>query len=70
MSSIEQYRNADRIIRRGLRLSAVGLLGLLLVYVLALKYTPVEARQGVAQKFSTSTCLRPGARSWRSRSLD
>ena len=50
MSSIEQYRNADRIIRRGLRLSAVGLLGLLLVYVLALKYTPVEVRQGVAQK--------------------
>ena len=50
MSSIEQYRNADRIIRRGLQLSAVGLLGLLLVYVLALKYTPVEVRQGVAQK--------------------
>ena len=50
MSAIEQYGNADRIIRRGLRLSAVGLLGLLLVYVLALKYTPVEVRQGVAQK--------------------
>ncbi|MFL5449927.1 MAG: cytochrome c biogenesis protein CcsA [Gemmatimonadales bacterium] len=50
MSSIEQDRTADRIIRRGLRLSAAGLLGLLLVYVLALRYTPVEARQGVAQK--------------------
>jgi len=50
MSAMEQYGNADRIIRRGLRLSAVGLLGLLLVYVLALKYTPVEVRQGVAQK--------------------
>src|SRR3954453_388032 len=50
MSSIEQDRNADRIIRRGLRLSAAGLVGLLLVYVLALRYTPVEARQGVAQK--------------------
>ena len=50
MSAIEQYGNADRIIRRGLRLSAVGFLGLLLVYVLALKYTPVEVRQGVAQK--------------------
>jgi hypothetical protein len=34
MSAMEQYGNADRIIRRGLRLSAVGLLGLLLVYVL------------------------------------
>src|SRR3954465_328072 len=42
--------NADQIIRRGLRLSAAGLLGLVLVYVLALAYTPVEARQGVAQK--------------------
>jgi len=50
MSAMEQYGNADRIIRRGLRLSAVGFLGLLLVYVLALKYTPVEVRQGVAQK--------------------
>ena len=41
---------ADRIIRRGLRLSAAAFVGLLLVYVLALRYTPVEARQGVAQK--------------------
>src|SRR4029453_13057725 len=50
MSPMEQYPNADRIIRRGLQLSAAGLLGLLLVYVLALKFTPVEVRQGVAQK--------------------
>src|SRR5215211_7613304 len=41
---------ADRIIRRGLRLSAAAFVGLLLVYVLALGYTPIEARQGVAQK--------------------
>ena len=41
---------ADRIIRSGLRLSGAAFLGLLLVYVLALGYTPVEARQGVAQK--------------------
>ncbi len=36
--------------RRGLRISLVALLGLAGVYVLALGYTPVEARQGVAQK--------------------
>jgi len=41
---------AARIARRGTRLSAVGLVALVLVYVLALVYTPVEARQGVAQK--------------------
>src|SRR5918992_4578271 len=39
-----------RIIRRGLVLSTVGMLGLALVYVIALRYTPVEARQGLAQK--------------------
>jgi heme exporter protein C len=39
-----------RIARRGLRLSAVGLLGLAGVYLLALGYTPIEARQGLAQK--------------------
>jgi heme exporter protein C len=39
-----------RIVRRGLILSAIGLVALGLVYVLALKYTPVEARQGLAQK--------------------
>jgi heme exporter protein C len=41
---------ARRIVRRGLVLSALGLLGLIGVYVLALGYTPVEARQGLAQK--------------------
>ncbi len=36
--------------RRGLRISLVALAGLAAVYVLALGYTPVEARQGMAQK--------------------
>src|SRR5678815_4369299 len=39
-----------RLVRRGLWLSAIAFAGLALVYVLALKYTPVEVRQGVAQK--------------------
>jgi heme exporter protein C len=38
------------LIRRGLRISAVALTALVGVYVLALGYTPVEARQGLAQK--------------------
>jgi heme exporter protein C len=41
---------ARRITRRGLGLSAVALLGMAAVYLLALAYTPVEARQGLAQK--------------------
>lgn len=41
---------AQRIIRRGLSLSLAGLVGLAAVYLLALLYTPVEARQGLAQK--------------------
>jgi heme exporter protein C len=41
---------AVRIMRRGVRLSAAGLVALAAVYVLALGYTPVEARQGLAQK--------------------
>src|SRR5215210_4258109 len=41
---------AARIMRRGVRLSAAGLVALAAVYVLALGYTPVEARQGLAQK--------------------
>jgi heme exporter protein C len=41
---------ARRITRRGLVLSAVALLSLAGVYLLALAYTPVEARQGLAQK--------------------
>jgi len=36
--------------RRGLRISATALVGLAGVYVLALVYTPIEARQGMAQK--------------------
>ena len=41
---------AAAIVRRGLRISAVALAALAGVYVLALGYTPVEARQGLAQK--------------------
>ncbi|MDQ3137101.1 MAG: cytochrome c biogenesis protein CcsA [Gemmatimonadota bacterium] len=41
---------ARALARRGLRLSLLALLGLAGVYVLALGYTPVEARQGLAQK--------------------
>ena len=41
---------ARRIVRRGLVLSAVGMAGLAGVYLLALRFTPVEARQGLAQK--------------------
>jgi heme exporter protein C len=42
--------DAVRVVRRGLILSAVALLGLAAVYVLALAFTPIEARQGLAQK--------------------
>ncbi|HET6343799.1 MAG TPA: cytochrome c biogenesis protein CcsA [Myxococcota bacterium] len=38
------------LIRRGTRLSVAALIGLAGVYVLALGYTPLEARQGLAQK--------------------
>jgi heme exporter protein C len=41
---------ALRVMRRGIRISAVALLGLAGVFVLALVFTPVEARQGLAQK--------------------
>jgi heme exporter protein C len=41
---------ARRVARRGIRISAVALLGLAGVFVLALVFTPVEARQGLAQK--------------------
>ena len=41
---------ADRLIRRGLALSMGAFAGLAGVYLLALLYTPVEARQGMAQK--------------------
>jgi heme exporter protein C len=38
------------VTRRGLRISLAAFLGLAVVYVLAIGYTPVEARQGMAQK--------------------
>jgi heme exporter protein C len=41
---------AHAIARRGLTVSLVALAGLAAVYVLALGYAPVEARQGMAQK--------------------
>jgi heme exporter protein C len=41
---------ARRLVRRGLGLSLLGLIGLAGVYVLALGFTPIEARQGLAQK--------------------
>jgi heme exporter protein C len=41
---------AAAIVRRGIRTSAVALAGLAGVYVLALGFTPIEARQGAAQK--------------------
>jgi heme exporter protein C len=37
-------------IRRGLAITVVALLGVLAVYLLAQGYTPIEARQGLAQK--------------------
>jgi heme exporter protein C len=41
---------ARAIVRRGLTLVALALAGLAGVYVLALRFTPIEARQGLAQK--------------------
>jgi heme exporter protein C len=41
---------ARALARRGLRICATALVGLVGVYVLALDYTPIEARQGMAQK--------------------
>ncbi len=41
---------AQSLARRGLRISLAALLGLAGVYVLALRFTPVELRQGPAQK--------------------
>lgn len=39
-----------RVVRRGLVLSTVALVGLAAVYLVAFMYTPTEARQGLAQK--------------------
>jgi len=41
---------ARALTRRGLRICVAALIGLAGVYVLALRYTPMEARQGMAQK--------------------
>lgn len=41
---------ARSVIRRGLVLTTLGLLGVAVAMVLALKFTPVEATQGLAQK--------------------
>ena len=41
---------ARALVRRGTRTSAAALVALAGVYVLALEYTPIEARQGMAQK--------------------
>jgi len=41
---------AAPIIRYGRLLTVLGLLGMAVVYLLALRYTPTEARQGMAQK--------------------
>jgi heme exporter protein C len=41
---------ARSIIRRGAWLTGLALAGLVVVYVMALRYTPIEARQGLAQK--------------------
>lgn len=42
--------SARRTIRRGLALTALGLAGLVVVYVMALEFTPMERMQGAAQK--------------------
>jgi heme exporter protein C len=41
---------ARRTVRRGLTITTVGLLGLALVYLLALRFTPMERFQGLPQK--------------------
>jgi heme exporter protein C len=49
MSSVPPHA-PSRVVRRGLNLSLAGLAGLAIVYVVALGFTPIEARQGLAQK--------------------
>src|SRR6478672_2533244 len=50
MSPSPSLDSSRRLVRRGLWLSAIAFAGLAVVYLLALRYTPVEARQGLAQK--------------------
>jgi heme exporter protein C len=45
-----KLEDARAVVRRGLWISAIGLVGVAAVYVLALAYTPIEAHQGLAQK--------------------
>jgi len=47
MGSLESARATTR---RGMTISAVALLGLVAVYVMALQFTPIERFQGAAQK--------------------
>jgi heme exporter protein C len=49
-ASLPTLAESRSITNRGLLLSGIGLVGVIGVYVLALGYTPVEARQGLAQK--------------------
>jgi heme exporter protein C len=49
-ASVPTPAESRSITNRGLLLTGIGLVGLIGVYVLALGYTPVEARQGLAQK--------------------
>jgi len=42
--------SARAVVRRGTAITAIALLGIAAVYVLAFDYTPIEARQGMAQK--------------------
>jgi heme exporter protein C len=46
----ESLEGARAVVRRGLWIMAVALVGVAAVYVLAISYTPIEARQGLAQK--------------------
>jgi heme exporter protein C len=50
MNAPDSLGPARRLVHRGLGLSLLGLVGLAGVYVLALGFTPTEARQGLAQK--------------------
>jgi heme exporter protein C len=47
---IPDVASATATIRRGLGITAVALVGVAAVYVLSLVYTPIEVRQGMAQK--------------------
>jgi len=44
------HERARALARRGVVLTVLGLIGVAVVMVLAVKYTPIEVRQGLAQK--------------------